>query len=86
MRFNPTMVRLRLVSVLSYLLSQLQSFNPTMVRLRLIGAKRQPQPKALFQSHYGAIATLIHEALDEIDRSFNPTMVRLRRQTSSRMR
>ena len=55
-----------------------QGFNPTMVRLRLTEQNRRDICAALFQSHYGAIATLAKASISGKDCGFNPTMVRLR--------
>ena len=77
-RFNPTMVRLLLGSVVLFG-SKGSSFNPTMVRLLLYWFNFQHRCQYLFQSHNGAIAALneLNEARRKL--GFNPTMVRLLR-------
>ena len=49
-----------------------------MVRLRLTGLGGDLQRFFKFQSHYGAIATLLFVPLQSRIGGFNPTMVRLR--------
>jgi len=75
--FNPTMVRLR-PAVFPFAITEVKSFNPTMVRLRRSPNLCQAGHRGLFQSHYGAIATMWEKRCQSEDPSFNPTMVRLR--------
>ena len=56
-----------------------RDFNPTMVRLRPSHFSKRASGSSIFQSHYGAIATLyvpLPNLFNPTD--FNPTMVRLR--------
>mgnify|MGYP000216677771 CR=1 FL=1 len=58
--------------------SECYSFNPTMVRLQLVIGHFYSPLLAHFQSHYGAIATVIRSLrCPRCGRTFNPTMVRL---------
>ena len=74
--FNPTMVRLRPLPGRIY--KGVLCFNPTMVRLRRSVWYGGCDPSNLFQSRYGAIATLAKSSRREDMLCFNPTMVRLR--------
>ena len=75
--FNPTMVRLRRSSMTVSGVS-VETFNPTMVRLRRSDSENVENTEQAFQSHNGAIATLLRWAGLLVLDSFNPTMVRLR--------
>jgi len=60
-RFNPTMVRLRLLYERQRAHAW-RCFNPTMVRLRRGSLAQWGQKLSRFQSHYGAIATAGRQA------------------------
>ena len=53
------------------------TFNPTMVRLQRWLATNPIYEPVYFQSHYGAIATVVEDMKEHARQTFNPTMVRL---------
>ncbi|MCS7188121.1 MAG: hypothetical protein RMK89_14390, partial [Armatimonadota bacterium] len=56
-----------------------EGFNPTVVRLRRKGQRQRARQAQQFQSHCGAIATMVNSFTHKCTRCFNPTVVRLRR-------
>jgi len=79
-RFNPTVVRLKAVIVWGRSVSRMSCFNPTVVRLKEApGLFILPARRKLFQSHCGAIKSLVGTTLIAIAHArFNPTVVRLK--------
>ena len=76
--FNPTMVRLQLNPNATKQKTSEDTFNPTMVRLQRIFFAVHILALTLFQSHYGAIATIaVALTVEDEQLTFNPTMVRL---------
>ena len=81
--FNPTVVRLR-PQDRRQCNEPHGSFNPTVVRLRHIHCHGQVRHATSFQSHCGAIATIVTvKEPPQFSGAFNPTVVRLRPEIAS---